>query len=93
MVSIIQYISILIELLITGLGILIVSQKKKMYGLGISLTFAIYFFYDLVKFTGLNVHPSILYLLFFIATLSALWAVWGIYQEKTIVNKKRGKKR
>ena len=87
----IQYLSILIELLIAGLGVLIVSQKKKLYGLGITLTFSIYFFYDLVKFTGLRVSSSLLYIIFFIATLSALWAVWGIYQDK--VNKVGNKKK
>ncbi len=56
-------------------------QKKK-YGYGIFLTFAIYVFYDLAKLVNYSINSDILYGIFFIASLSALWAVWMIYKEK-----------
>jgi len=79
------------------MGILIVIKKKKMYGLGIFTTFFIYVFYDLSKLIGLNISSLVLYILFFIATVSALIAVIGIYKDKhniTSSNKKtRDKKK
>lgn len=78
----IQYISILIELLISILGFLIVFKKKKIYGWGIFLTFGIYVFYDFAKLMSWSISDNILYGSFFIATISALWAVFSIYKEK-----------
>jgi len=83
-----QYLSILIEVVIAILGLMIVFKKKKNYGWGIFLTFAIYVFYDYAKLTNLKTSANILYIMFFIASLSALWAVWMIYKDKQ-KNKKR----
>ena len=41
-----QYISIVIEAIVAILGLLIVFNKKKKYGYGIFITFAIYVIYD-----------------------------------------------
>ena len=76
-----QYISIIIEAIIAVLGILII-RKGKSYGWGILVTFAIYVLYDLSKLISLTISSDLLYLLFFIATISMLWAVWKIYKEK-----------
>jgi hypothetical protein len=56
--------------------------KKKAFAYGFALTFAIYVFYDLAKLGPLDIPSIVLYPLFFVATLSALWAVWKIYREK-----------
>jgi len=77
---VIQYVSIFIEVLIAVLGLLIVFQKKKIYGWGIFLTFAIYIIYDLAKLNVFIIFDAYLYLLFFIASISALWAVFEIYR-------------
>lgn len=79
---ILQYISIIIEIIIAVFGFLISYQKNKNYGYGIALTFGIYVFYDLVKLTSLPINENILYVLFLIATLSMLWSVWLIYKAK-----------
>lgn len=79
---VIQYISIFIELVIAILGLLIVFKKNKIYGLGIFATFGIYVFYDFAKLMRWNISDNILYGSFFVATLSALWAVISIYLEK-----------
>ena len=76
-----QYISIFIEALIAILGVLIVFKRKKIYGWGIFLTFGIYMIYDLAKMNVFIIFDAYLYWLFFIATISALWAVFSIYRE------------
>ncbi len=77
----IQYVSIVIEAFIAILGLLITLQKKRTYGWGIFLTFGIYVFYDFAGLINLNVSSNILYGSFFVATVSALWAVFSIYKE------------
>jgi hypothetical protein len=77
-----QYLSILFELVIAIFGILIATQKKKKYGWAIFVTFIIYVLYDFSKMTPLNIHGDILYLMFFVATLSALYFTWMIYRRK-----------
>ena len=82
MIENIQYISIIVEVVVAILGLMIVFQKKKNYGYGIFLTFAIYVFYDLSKQIGWSINSSLLYVLFFIASISALFSVWMIYNQK-----------
>jgi len=77
-----QYVSIIIEVIIAIMGLTIVFKKKKNYGYGIFLTFAIYVFYDYAKLTGLSTSKNVLYVMFFIASLSALWAVYMMYKDK-----------
>ena len=79
---VIQYVSIVIEFLIALMGLLIVFKKKKIYGWGIFLTFAIYVFYDFAKLASWNISQDILYASFFVATVSAFWAVFKIFMEK-----------
>lgn len=79
---ILTYISIIIELVIAIIGLLIFFNKKKIYGLGIFLTFIIYVFYDLVRLMNYNIYEGILQIIFFIASLSALWFVIKFYKEK-----------
>ncbi len=76
-----HYFSIVIELLISILGLLIVFKRKKIYGWGIALTFLIYVFYDSAKIMDWRIPSNLLYSLFFIGTISALLAVFSIYRE------------
>lgn len=76
----VQYVSILLEGFVMILGLMLVA-KKKVYGWGFALTFAIYVFYDLSNLLSLGIPKNFLYTLFFAATFSVLWAVWGVYQE------------
>ncbi|MCX5657226.1 MAG: hypothetical protein NTZ48_03230 [Candidatus Omnitrophica bacterium] len=80
--KILHMFSIMLEVAVFVLGIMLATVKKRVYGWGFALTFAIYVFYDLVNFLNLNVSQTITYLLFFISTLSALWALWWVYKEK-----------
>ena len=78
----IQYISIVIEFLIAIMGILILLQRKKIYGFGIFLTFAIYVFYDFVKLFEIVISDELVYGLFFVATISAFWFVSKLYYKR-----------
>jgi hypothetical protein len=64
--------------LIAGLA----AQEQRPHLYGLALTFAIYVFYDLARFLGWNVEHGILSSLFLVATVSALYAVWGLYKER-----------
>ncbi|NQU17291.1 MAG: hypothetical protein HQ564_04410 [Candidatus Saganbacteria bacterium] len=76
-----QWLSIFCEAVVVILGVLLAAQKKKSYGWCIALCFAIYVYYDAVKLAGLSVSQDFLYVIFFIATISILWAVGQIYRE------------
>jgi predicted membrane protein len=77
-----QYLSIILEICIAVMGVLISLNRKKLYGWGIFLTFIIYVFYDFSKLADMNMSPGVLYSLFFIATVSMLLSVIGIYKNK-----------
>lgn len=76
-----QLLSIGIEVLVGILGMVIAVQKKKLYGYFIAGTFGIYVIYDILALMG-NAAPLFMAVVFFIATLSILTAVWLIYREE-----------
>lgn len=73
--------SLVAEATAAVLGMALAISKKKDIGWGIALTFAIYVFYDAVRFFNLHVSNNVIGFLFFIASLSILWVVWRIYEE------------
>ncbi len=77
--NVLQMISILLEVVVAALGIMLVIRKKKIYGWCIALTFVLYVFYDLANLLSWSVPQDSLDVLFFVATLSILWAVWNIF--------------
>jgi len=85
----IQYISIAIEFLIAIIGLLIIFQRKKIYGIGIFITFAIYAFYDFVRLSNIEISNELMYGIFFIATASAFWFVSKLYYKKDGVKKRK----
>ncbi|MDP8253359.1 MAG: hypothetical protein P9X27_03060 [Candidatus Kaelpia aquatica] len=76
----IHAISIAAEVFIVLIGLAILLFKKKAIGLGIALTYGIYVFYDIAKYTHSNISQCFLYGLFFIATLSMLLVVIRLYK-------------
>ncbi|MFA5113885.1 MAG: hypothetical protein WC529_06300 [Candidatus Margulisiibacteriota bacterium] len=72
--------SILLEAVAAVLGVLLATQKRKAWGWCLALTFAIYVYYDLARYLNWGVSPDILYLSFFIASVSVTWAVWQSYK-------------
>jgi len=77
-----QNVSILLELAVTILGLLIWLQKKKSFGVYIFFTFLIYMVYDGCKLWSLAVPELVLRILFALASLSILIAVWKLYKSE-----------
>jgi NOL1/NOP2/fmu family ribosome biogenesis protein len=79
--NLLHLLSILLEVVVAALGIMLATSKKKIYGWCIALTFVLYVVYDLANLLVLNISQDTLYMIFFVATLSILWAVWNIFLE------------
>ncbi|MFA5358104.1 MAG: hypothetical protein WC308_04275 [archaeon] len=75
-------VSILLEVIVVIACVLAFILKKKKYLAPLALTFAIYVFYDSARLFGASIDPIITEGSFLIATVAALWAVWGIYKSK-----------
>jgi hypothetical protein len=73
--------SILLEVVVAALGVLLAISKKKIYGWCIAVTFVLYVIYDLANLLAWNISLDTLYMIFFVATISILWAVWNIFLE------------
>ena len=73
--------TILLEAVVAVLGVMLAITKKKMYGWCIAVTFVLYVVYDLANLLAWNISLDTLYMIFFVATLSILWAVWNIFLE------------
>jgi hypothetical protein len=76
-----QMISILLENLVAIIGIMLAVSKKKRYGWCIALTFIFYVVYDLQNLLSLQISQDSMDIMFFVATLSILWAIWNIFLE------------
>jgi hypothetical protein len=77
--SLLYLLSILMEMVVAALGVLLAIRNKKMYGWCIAVTFTLYVIYDLADLLQWNVSQDTLYTIFFVATISILWAVWNIF--------------
>lgn len=80
--NILNVFSLLFELTVLLFGLMLAIGKKKNYGWFITFTFAIYIFYDSVRFFVLAVNPLVTSILFCFASASILWAAYRIYEEK-----------
>ena len=57
------------------------ARKRKPYLYGLAFTFVVYVLYDVARVVGVNVQEGVLSVLFLLASLSALIAASGLYQE------------
>jgi len=73
--------SIVLEAAVAVVAIL-AAHKGRPYLYGLAFTFAFYVLYDFARFLGWNVEQGPLHVLFPLATISALVAVWGLYRER-----------
>ena len=74
--------SIVLEAAVAIIAVL-AAQKQRPHLYGLAFTFTIYVFYDLARFLGWNVEHGVLSSLFLVATVSALYAVWALYKERS----------
>ena len=80
--DILQLVSIVIEAGACILSIALAVQKKLVFGWLFALTFGIYVIFDLARVTGSGVPDTSLAAAFLVASLSAIVALWLIYQKK-----------
>jgi len=80
--SLLHFFSILLEFVVFVLALKMVFEKKRYLGVAWAVTFGIYVFYDLAKSQGWGVSREFLDTIFFIATLSALFAIWHLGRKK-----------
>lgn len=74
-------ISIVLEAAVAVVAAL-AAAKGRPYLYGLAFTFAAYVFYDLARYLQWAVEGPLLSGLFLLATLTALFAVWGLYRER-----------
>lgn len=74
-------VSIVLEAAVAVLAAL-AAAKGRPYLYGLAFTFAAYVLYDLARFMQWAIEGSWLSVLFLAATLTALYAVWGLYRER-----------
>jgi hypothetical protein len=76
-----QFASVIIEVLVTVLGVLLATSKRKIYGWFIALTFAIYVIYDAVNFLSLDMPKEIMKQAFLAASISAFIGIWLVFRD------------
>ena len=73
---------VLVEAAVAVLSVLIAVQKKKMYGWCIAVTFALFVVFDISRIFLVPVSDTVYALVFLVACVSMLYAVWLMYTEK-----------
>jgi len=73
-------VSIVLEAAVAVIAAL-AARRGRPYLYGLAFTFAAYVLYDLARYWQWPVDGSLLSVLFLLATISALIAVWGLYRE------------
>jgi hypothetical protein len=74
-----QLISIILEAAI-ALLLFLAAFRGRPYLYGLTLTFAIYVWYDLARYLDWTINPDLLSGVFFVATLGALYSAWSLYK-------------
>jgi hypothetical protein len=73
-------VSIVLEAAVAIIAIL-AARRGKPYVYGLAFTFGAYVLYDLARLLQWDVDGGVLSGLFLLATVSALFAVWGLYRK------------
>ena len=76
--DLVQLISIVLEVVVTIIAIM-AGLRGRTYAFGFALTYALYTFYDLSKLYDWAIPSGPITTIFLVATLSALWGIWGMY--------------
>jgi hypothetical protein len=79
--EILQILSIALEAGAVVLAVVIAIKRKLLAGWLFALTFAIYVIYDSARLTGTNLPDTSLQVAFFVASLSALGALWLLFRK------------
>jgi hypothetical protein len=74
-------VSIVVEAAVAVIAIMVARQGRP-YMYGLAFTFAAYVVYDLARWLKWNVEGPLYAVLFLLASISALVAVWGLYRDQ-----------
>ncbi len=80
--SLLHFVSAGLEFVIFVLALKLVFERKRYIGVAWAVAFGLYMFYDLAKSNGWGLSREFLDTIFFIATLSALFAIWQLGRKK-----------
>lgn len=78
----IQFLASLVEVAIAILAVLIATKKKKPYGWFIALAFGLLVVFNFARIFTLDVPPAIDAMVFLIAGVSMVCAVWMAWKEQ-----------
>jgi hypothetical protein len=74
--TVLQVLAVVIECMVALGGVRLATRGKKFYGWWIALTFALYVLFDAGRLGVISIGQGTAAVLFFIASLSILYAVW-----------------
>jgi hypothetical protein len=74
--------SIAVELAVTIVAVLAAGRGRP-YLYALAFTFGVYVLYDTARFLEWHAEGGMVSLLFLLASASALYAVWGLYRDKS----------
>jgi hypothetical protein len=74
-------VSIIVEAAVAVIAIM-AARRGRPYMYGLAFTFAAYVVYDLARWLKWNVEGPMYAVLFLLASISALAAVWGLYRDQ-----------
>ena len=74
-------VSIVLEAAVAAIAIMI-ARRGRPYMYGLAFTFAAYVVYDFARWLKWNVEGPLYAVLFLLASISALVAVWGLYRDQ-----------
>ncbi len=80
--DILQLISVVIEIVAFIFGIAIAVYRKKVFGWLFALTFGLYVIFDLARILNAGLPEIGLSAIFLVASLSALAALWLVFQDR-----------
>jgi hypothetical protein len=74
--TVLQVLAVVIECMVALGGVRLATKGKKVYGWWIALTFALYVLFDAKRLGVIPISEGTSAVLFFIASLSILYAIW-----------------
>jgi len=78
----IQLIASLAEVIVALIGVLIAVQKKKTFGWFVGITFGLLVVFNLARIFALEVSAELYALVFLIACISMVYAMWLMWTEE-----------
>ena len=76
-----QIIAVLLEVAVAVIALVIATRNRKTYGWCIAVTFGLFVLFDIGRIFALPVPDTAHALIFLVACVSMLYAMWLVYEE------------